>query len=142
MNRKRVLIIDDESEQHDLLTAFLEQRGLQTESALDAAAGLEAIRAREPDLVVMDVRMPGMDGLAALRAIRETNPSLPVLLITAYSDVRDAVRAMKDGAVDYLSKPIDLDELMAAIEDTIGVSEPEANAYPLRRTISCSRATS
>ena len=125
---KRLLIVDDEVEQHELLSRFLRPQGFALQTAFDAKAALEAIRKRPPHMVVMDVRMPGMDGLKALCRIRELAPTLPVLLIIAHADIKDAVRAMKDGAVDYLSKPIDLDELSAAIADAIGPGESDATS--------------
>jgi len=130
----RLLIVDDEPEQHRLLGPFLTKRGFTTRSVSDAPSAIELVRQAPPDMVIMDVRMPGMTGLAALREIRELQPDLPVLLITGYTDVRDAVRAMKDGAVDYLAKPVDLDELLAAIGDALGSTAPpeeEAELPPL-----------
>ena len=129
--RRRLLIVDDEPEQHQLLGDFLTRQGFATQSVSNAATAIEAVRESPPDMVVMDVRMPGMDGLDALRAIRDLQPTLPVLLITAYADVRDAVRAMKDGAVDYLPKPIDLAELTAAITDALGLGAPVQDAVSL-----------
>lgn len=130
----QLLIVDDEPEQHQLLGPFLTQQGFTTRCVSDAASAIETVRDGPPDMVIMDVRMPGMSGLEALREIRELQPGLPVLLITGFTDVRDAVRAMKDGAVDYLSKPVDLDELLAAIADALGVTtqvEGEAELPPL-----------
>ena len=129
--RKRVLIVDDEASQHGLIGDLLERQGFVTQSVCDAMSAIEIVRESPPDMVVMDVRMPGMDGLEALRVIREARPTLPVLLITAYAGVRDAVRAMRDGAVDYLAKPVDLDELAAAIGDAIGPTTPSPEAVTL-----------
>jgi len=129
--RKRLLIVDDEPEQHQLLDAFLSRHGFDTQSVSNAEAALKIVRGAPPDMVVMDVRMPGMNGLEALKAIRESQPVLPVLMITAYTDVRDAVAAMKDGAVDYLAKPVDLDELLATIGDTLGPLAPVAQEAEL-----------
>lgn len=122
--RKKLLLVDDEPDQHQLLGDFLVRQGFAVQSLSNASSALEIVRKTPPDMVVMDIRMPGMDGLEALRAIRKVQPDLPVLLITAYADIRDAVRAMKDGAVDYLAKPIDLNELEAAIGDVMGHAEP------------------
>jgi DNA-binding NtrC family response regulator len=82
---------------------------------------LVIIQKHVPAMVVTDVRMPGASGIELLRMARKAHPGLPFLLVTAYADVRDAVNAMKLGAVDYLSKPVDLDELLAAVRDAVGI---------------------
>src|SRR4051812_13461627 len=73
-------------------------------------------------MMISDVRMPGMTGLQTLRAARKEHAALPVLLVTAYADIREAVGAMRDGALNYLSKPIDLDELLASVRLATGLS--------------------
>ena len=73
-------------------------------------------------MMISDVRMPGMTGLEALRELRQRQHSLPVLLVTAYADIRDAVHAMRDGAVNYLEKPIDLDELITSVRNALGIT--------------------
>ncbi|MCA9184856.1 MAG: sigma-54-dependent Fis family transcriptional regulator, partial [Planctomycetales bacterium] len=80
------------------------------------------------DMLLLDVRLPGMSGIDALRPIRELNSSITILLITAYAEVKQAVEAMKRGANDYLVKPIDLDELAAVIQDALGTESCPANA--------------
>jgi DNA-binding NtrC family response regulator len=85
--------------------------------------------------MLLDVRMPGMSGLEVLERVKRDRPQLPVILLTAYIDVRDAVSAMKQGALDYLEKPVDLDELIAAVDDALGaigraVSQGEAPEIP------------
>ena len=80
---------------------------------IPARHALETLRAGKFDMMISDVRMPGLTGLETLRLARKEHATLPVLLVTAFTDVRDAVAAMRDGAVNYLSKPIDLDELLA-----------------------------
>ena len=67
-------------------------------------------------MMISDVRMPGMSGIETLRRVRQKHPTLPVLLVTAFADIRSAVAAMRDGAVNYLAKPIDLDELIASVQ--------------------------
>src|SRR5213079_3798165 len=84
---------------------------------------LAALRSEPFNLMISDVRMPGMSGLEALRRARQEHAVLPVLLVTAYADIRDAVGAMRDGAVNYLAKPIDLDELLASVRQATGISD-------------------
>src|SRR5208337_1932427 len=79
-------------------------------------------------MMISDVRMPGLSGLETLRRARQEHATLPVLLVTAFTDIRDAVAAMRDGAVNYLAKPIDLDELLLSVQQATGVSE----TVPLR----------
>jgi DNA-binding NtrC family response regulator len=122
----RVLIVDDDGGQRSLLDTFLRAQGYQT---LPVNSGEEALAAleREPiSMMISDVRMPGISGLETLRRARTHAPALPVLLVTAYADIREAVGAMRDGAVNYLSKPIDLDELLASVRQATGVPPAEA----------------
>ncbi len=116
----RILIVDDEVRYRELYMNVLSSAGFETQTAPSAEAALTIIRKHMPAMVVSDVRMPGASGIELLRMAREEHPSLPFLLVTAYADVRDAVSAMKLGAVDYLSKPVDLDELLAAVRDAVG----------------------
>jgi DNA-binding NtrC family response regulator len=86
---------------------------------------LEVLRKEKIDMMISDVRMPGLSGLDTLRLARKEHGSFPILLVTAYADIRDAVGAMRDGAVNYLSKPIDLDELLASVRQATGLSQRE-----------------
>jgi len=120
---RTILVVDDEASQRDLLGGFGESLGFRVAEASSANQALEAICRNPPDMVLLDVRMPGMSGLDALVEIRKIAPDLPVLLITAHADLRQAVSAVKSGADDYLAKPVDLDELEAAIADAIGPAD-------------------
>ena len=130
--KRTILVVDDEASQRRLLGVFLQSLGLHTEDAASAEEALQSLRRQTPDMVLLDIRLPGMSGIEALAEIRKTAPDLPVLLITAHADVRQAVAAMKGGAEDYLVKPIDLDELEAVVSDTLGRTslgaEPEREA--------------
>lgn len=141
--RPTILIVDDDQAQRRLLGGFLESRGLKTEEAVSAEKALEEIARRPPDMVLLDVRLPGIDGFEALRRIRQQNASLPVLLITAFADVRQAVWAVKSGADDYLAKPLDLDELEAAIADMLGRGDAslDRDLPPLPPEIVCESPT-
>ena len=117
----RILVVDDEIRYRELYTQVLASAGFETQAAASAEEALCFIQDRSPALVVSDVRMPGVSGIELLRMAREKRPALPFLLVTAYADVRDAVKALKLGAVDYLAKPVDLDELLASVRDALGV---------------------
>ncbi|MCY2991472.1 MAG: sigma-54 dependent transcriptional regulator [Planctomycetota bacterium] len=121
--QRSILVVDDEAAQRHLLGSFLQSLGFCVTEAASAEEALAVIRHEAPDMVLLDVRLPGMSGIEALGEIRRIAADLPVLLITAFADLRQAVAAMKSGADDYLSKPIDLDELEAAIADAIGPAE-------------------
>ncbi|MBM3829857.1 MAG: sigma-54-dependent Fis family transcriptional regulator [Verrucomicrobia bacterium] len=116
----RILVVDDDPGQRSLLQTFLERNGHQLLVAESGEAALQILAAAPVSLMISDVRMPGMTGLETLRRARQLHPKLPVLLVTAYADIREAVGAMRDGAVNYLSKPIDLDELLRSIEQITG----------------------
>jgi DNA-binding NtrC family response regulator len=118
--RPTILIVDDEHEQRRLLAGFLQPLGYAVREAESAERALEILAQERPALVLLDVRLPGMSGVEALPAIRQLAADLPVLLVTAYADLRQAVAAMKSGADDYLAKPLDLEELEAAIADHLG----------------------
>ncbi len=114
----RIAIVDDEAAQRQLLENALQRAGYDTRCCEDGEQALAA--ASGCDLMLLDVRMPGLTGLEVHAQLHETHPNLPVIFLTAFIDVRDAVAAMKRGAVDYLEKPVDLDELVAALDDALG----------------------
>ena len=120
----RILIVDDDSGQRSLLDSFLRSQGFETEPVGSGEQALERLRDEEFNMMISDVRMPGMSGLETLRLARKENAVLPVLLVTAYADIREAVGAMRDGAVNYLAKPIDLDELLANVQQATGIAKP------------------
>ena len=119
----RILIVDDDAGQRSLLDSFLTSQGLETVPVASGEEALATLRQQAISMMISDVRMPGLSGLETLRRARQENAVLPVLLVTAYADIRDAVVAMRDGAVNYLSKPIDLDELLLSVRQAVGLSE-------------------
>ena len=121
----RILIVDDDPGQRSLLDSFLKLQGFETVTASSGEEALRALRAQSIAMMISDVRMPGISGLETLRRARQEHAVLPVLLVTAYADIRDAVGAMRDGAVNYLTKPIDLDELLASVQQATG-AQPAA----------------
>jgi len=118
----RILIVDDDPGQRSLLNSFLRSQGFDTVTAESGEAALETLRAGGISMMISDVRMPGLSGLETLRQARKEHAVLPVLLVTAYADIRDAVGAMRDGALNYLAKPIDLDELLATVQQATGMA--------------------
>jgi DNA-binding NtrC family response regulator len=106
-----ILIIDDEKSLLDLLTVVFKKEGYAVKTAASAAGAFEVLAKEEIDLVVTDIKMPGADGMDVLRYVRENLPDLPVILITAYGSIAQAVEALKAGALDYVVKPFDVEEL-------------------------------
>ena len=106
-----VLIVDDEPKLCDLLSSALTQNGVQVFTAGNGLLALEVLEQEDIDLVISDWRMPGMDGPKLLAEVNLRFPDVPVIVMTAYSTVRNAVQSMRDGAYDYIAKPFDIDEL-------------------------------
>jgi two-component system response regulator HydG len=119
----RILIVDDDPGQRSLLDSFLRSQGFETVLADSGENAIKLLSAGKFSMMISDVRMPGLSGLETLRHARPQFPSLPVLLVTAYADIRDAVVAMRDGALNYLAKPIDLDELLATVRQATGLAQ-------------------
>jgi DNA-binding NtrC family response regulator len=122
----RILIVDDDRAQRSLLETFLQSQGYSTQSAASGEAALQLLSEEKYAMMISDVRMPGMSGLETLRRVRQKHPDLPVLLVTAFADIRSAVIAMRDGAVNYLAKPIDLDELILTVRKVTQAPVPAA----------------
>jgi DNA-binding NtrC family response regulator len=110
-----ILVVEDEAKMRRLLELQLAEEGFAVHSAADAEAGLQLLVREKPDLVVTDLRLPGMSGLEFLQAVKRVNAALPVVVMTAYGTVESAVEAMKDGASDYVTKPFSLAELVLVI---------------------------
>ncbi|MCF8031130.1 MAG: sigma-54 dependent transcriptional regulator [Desulfohalobiaceae bacterium] len=112
----QLLIVDDDASHLQMLSTLLGGWGYHIDTAEDGGLALEKIRASPYDLVLMDVRMAGVDGIEAMQGIKEHNPAIPVLIMTAYSSVDNAVEALKSGAYDYLTKPLDFDVLQHTLQ--------------------------
>ncbi len=116
MKKLSILIIDDEESQLLSLKSFLSRRDYQVSTAPNGKAGFELLNTKLIDVVLTDYRMPEWDGFTVLKKVKEFNPEIDVVVMTAYGSIEDAVGIMKAGAYDYLSKPIDLDELENLLE--------------------------
>lgn len=108
----KILLIDDEADFASTLADRLNLRGFSASVALDGESALARIRTESFDLTLLDVMLPGMHGIEVLRRIRESNPALPVILLTGQAGARDGIEGMKQGARAYLTKPVDLRELL------------------------------
>ena len=107
MNQAVILVVEDDADLQTALCDTLALAGYQTETASDGVEALEILRRKMVDMVITDIQMPGMDGHELLKQIKTQWQDLPVMLMTAYGSIQMAVEAMRDGAVDYLSKPFD-----------------------------------
>jgi DNA-binding NtrC family response regulator len=114
-NKGRILVVDDETNARTALSELLRDEGYVVEAAADAFKALGKAADFAPDLVLTDLKMPGMDGLALLARLREDSPDLPVVMMTAFGEVETAVRAMQAGARDYLPKPVNVAELIVVV---------------------------
>lgn len=111
-----VLIVDDERSMRDFLKILLEKNAHQVTTADSGERALETLKKQNVDVIVTDIRMPGMSGIELLETVKEQSPELPVIMITAFATPDDAVLAMKNGAFDYISKPFNVDEIKSVIE--------------------------
>jgi len=116
MTMQRVLVVDDEPDMVENCARILKRSGYQCLTATDPQRALALVGAEHPDLLLTDLQMPGMDGMQLLRRARESDPALPVILITAFASIESAVAAIKDGAFDYLPKNFSVDQLRVAVE--------------------------
>jgi DNA-binding NtrC family response regulator len=111
----RVLLVDDEEEFVETLAQRLEVRDLEVATAFSGADALERLEEREIDVVVLDLQMPGVDGIQVLRKIRESKPLIEVIMLTGHATVETAIEGMKLGAFDFLIKPTETEELLEKI---------------------------
>lgn len=130
-NAPRVLVVDDEVMLADLLSQALRHEGWETATASDGLDALAKATTFRPDVVILDVQMPRMDGLETLERLRARDPHLPVLFLTARDAVADRVQGLRAGADDYVTKPFDLDEVAARVQGLLrraGKSQRERSA--------------
>jgi DNA-binding response OmpR family regulator len=133
---KRILVIEDNPDLAYGLRNNLEIEGYEVEVAKDGTRGLSRARAGRPDLVVLDLMLPGMDGFRVLRAMREEGIAMPVLILTARGEEADKIRGLRLGADDYVTKPFGVLELLARIEALLRrVNAPRKNGGPPGPTI-------
>lgn len=117
MDSCRVLLVDDEVGFLEALVKRLRRRRVDAAAAHSGRDALARLADRTPDVVVLDVKMPGMDGLATLREIKKRHPLVEVIMLTGHADVEMAMAGMEQGAFDYLVKPCDIDELLYKVQD-------------------------
>jgi DNA-binding response OmpR family regulator len=122
LSRARILVVDDEAAVHEMLREYFASRGYTVDAVSSGKDALAAIQRARPDLVLLDVHMPGIDGVEVLRRIRELDDALVVIMVTADRDVAQAREALKLGAFDYVAKPFDYAYLDLAV--SAGLRQP------------------
>ncbi len=115
----RILLIDDETDFLELMKNRLEKRGFSVICADSGEKGLELIEKEEVDVAVVDVKMPGMDGLATLEALRRVVEDLPVLVLSGHADTQTAMSCIERGAADYLLKPVSINDLIGSLRSLV-----------------------
>ena len=116
LSMSHILIIDDEATICWTLERALKGEGHQVTTAGDALLGLKHLQRQKYDLVILDVRLPGMDGLTCMEQIKQTLPDLPIIIMTAFGDLATTVKALHQGAYEYLLKPFDLDDMLGLVQ--------------------------
>jgi DNA-binding NtrC family response regulator len=134
-NANRILIIDDEAGIRESLETLLGLEGYTVDTAPDGEAGINTIGQHSYDLVLLDLALPGMNGIEVLGQIRERYPDLPVIMITAYGTVENAVNAMQAGATNFIQKPWDNEKLLADVRTAVGRRRAEEEVIQLKRAL-------
>jgi two-component system, NtrC family, response regulator HydG len=135
MTKPRILVVDDEATARNGLAKLLQQEGYQVDVAADGVEALASATENAPALIVSDLKMPNMDGMELLKQLRERGLEIPTIVATAFGEVQTAVSAMRAGAEDYLTKPIDFDALLLVVERTLQREELKSEAENLRRQL-------
>ncbi|MFW6081487.1 MAG: sigma-54-dependent transcriptional regulator [Desulfosalsimonas sp.] len=134
--KPQILVVDDDSAHRQMLEAVLNEEGYEVSHAADGAEAVAAVEKRFYDLVLLDIRMAPMGGIEALKKIKEISPGIAVIIMTAYASVGTAVEALKSGAYDYLTKPLDIDELKILVKKTLRHFQLETENRYLKERIS------
>jgi two-component system, OmpR family, response regulator len=124
-SKRRVLVVDDEDNVTHLVSSALRFDGFETITADSGTAALAAVAANDPDLIVLDVMMPGMDGLGVLQNLRSAGSQIPVIFLTARDAASDRIGGLRAGADDYVVKPFSIEELLARVHAVLRRSAPE-----------------
>jgi DNA-binding NtrC family response regulator len=124
MTKSRVLIVDDSAEMARTISKYLTAHGFDTTTATNGDDAIEAVRISPPAVVITDLRMNGLDGLDVLEIIRKSDPNLPIIIMTAFGTVENAVEATHRGAFHYLTKPFKLATLRALLEQAMSLRVP------------------
>ncbi len=121
---QRILVVDDEIEQCNVLKKFLSLKGYEVDTATNGSAAIDKVKQVRPHIVLLDIRMPEMDGIEVLQEIKKADPAVGVIMVTGVTDHEEAKKTLELGAYDYITKPVDFDYLetvlMVKIVDLLG----------------------
>jgi len=131
----RILVIDDEERMCWALERALSQEGYQVATATRGMQGIDLAQETDPSLVILDLKMPDVDGIEVLKELKKLNPYIPVIMITAHGSIDTAIEAMKIGAADYITKPFKLEEIKVQIKQALHLSELEDQVNFLRQEL-------
>ncbi|MGM0452609.1 MAG: response regulator [Thermodesulfobacteriota bacterium] len=120
MSNTKVLLVDDEEEFVTTLAERLEIRGYDPHTTQDGEQALEMIDNNVYDVIVLDLMMPGLGGLEVMQQAKNRHPDLPIILLTGHGSTREGMEGMRQGAYDYLMKPLDIDELITKMDQAVG----------------------
>ncbi|MBU1298626.1 MAG: response regulator [Bacteroidetes bacterium] len=115
-DKSRILVVDDEDTLRTVLSQELKGEGYDVETALDGQIAIDTIKEKTFDLVLLDIKMPNVDGFEVLKFIKENHKNLKVIMLTGFADLKNAIESKKLGAEDFVSKPYDLVDLLTTIE--------------------------
>ena len=115
----KILLVDDEEEFVTALAERLQLRGIEVQTATDGKTALALMETSPPQVVVLDIMMPGLGGGDVLKRIKATHPQIPVILLTGHGSIREGADGLSQGAYDYLVKPIDIEDLIAIMHDAV-----------------------
>ena len=131
----KILIVDDEKKMRHILQIMLEQKGYRTDQASNGAEALELLKTFHYAMVITDLKMPVMDGVELIREIKKIDPDYPVVVLTAYGSIDSAVGAMREGAIDYITKPFEEERILLTVERTLGISRIMAENIELKQQL-------
>jgi len=114
--KSRVLVVDDEDTLRTVLSQELKGEGYEVDAAADGRIAIDTLKVKQFDLVLLDIKMPNMNGFEVLRYIKQNHPNLKVIMLTGFADLKNAIESKKLGAEDFVSKPYDLVDLITTIE--------------------------
>lgn len=133
---KQILIVDDEKSIRESITGILQDEGFQTRLAKDGQEGIDAVREEKPDLILLDIWMPGMDGIDTLKELRSVHSDLQIIMMSGHATIETAVTATKLGAYDFIEKPLSLEKLLVCIHNALKVNQLVEENKSLKAKIS------
>jgi two-component system response regulator HydG len=133
--KPKILVVDDESAHRQMIKAVLTTEGYEIREAADGNQAVKAVEEKYHDLILMDIRMPGLSGIEALQKIKDLSPGIPIIIMTAYASVNTAIDALKSGAYDYLTKPLDIEELKILVAKALQFQKLEKENIYLKEQL-------